>query len=190
MTGESWQARQNESYDHLSEEDRILEEKIRIKRDEILKEFQQREIRDQLIQNQMNNSKNWIACKVLAGFAFGFGTIYQGNGFDLFYIGARTVMLWNGFNVTNKIFNVGVTCFVGFISYMQFYAAVDVYKALSLIPQDESIAPQFRKSRIAMFFTSAQERNRIRVIINKIIIIIKNTQRGVRWSWIEKWAKY
>lgn len=81
-------------------------------------------------------------------------------------------MLWNGFNVTNKIFNVGVTWFVGFVSYMQFYAAVDVYKALSMIPEDQSIIQEFRKNRYAMLFlASAQQKNkRCKLIISYFLL--------------------
>ena len=69
-------------------------------------------------------------CKVLAGVGFGFGSLY---------LGTRASLMWTSFSKTDRVFNVFITGFVGLISFLQFYAALDVYKTQNLIPVEKSV---------------------------------------------------
>ena len=58
--------------------------------------------------------------------------------------------MWNFFSKKERIFNIAMVGFVGVISILQFYAAVDVYKAKNLIPLSQKVTPEIYKKVAGM----------------------------------------
>ena len=69
--------------------------------------------------------------------------------------------MWSSFGRSDRIFNVFITGFVGFISFLQFYAALDVYKANNLIPITNSAMKTIGKRELRYYLASKEEKREI-----------------------------
>ena len=110
---------------------------IEQKKQSILKEIEKRNAQEKLVHNQLVNSQNCVACKIMSGCIFGFGALY---------LGLRTNLMWSSFARKERAFNLFMTSFVGLISFLQYYAAFDVYKAKNFIPEETGFVEYTQKS--------------------------------------------